>query len=230
MKSKQFALDDQINVSVSKRSTSRQIRLSISGEGLVKMSIPTWVPYSAAISFAKSKQDWILKKIPERTLLIPGRLIGKNHRLIFKPTDKKTVTSRLSELEAVVYYPRELDTTNPKVQEAARRIIKRALSSQANRLLPIRVKELAGRHGFKYKELRIKSLKTRWGSCDSSKNITLNLYLMELPWELIDYVIMHELNHTEIMQHGPKFWQALEARLPRCLEFKKQIKSYPTIV
>jgi hypothetical protein len=230
MKSKQFALDDQIIVLVSKRSTSRQIRLSISGEGLVKVSIPTWVPYSAAISFAKSKQDWILKKIPERTLLIPGRLIGKNHRLVFKPTNKKTVTSRLSDLEAVVYYPRELDTANPKVQEAARRIIKRALTAQANRLLPIRVNELAGKHGYKYKELKIKSLKTRWGSCDSSKNITLNLYLMELPWELIDYVIMHELNHTEIMQHGPKFWQALEARLPKCLELKKQIKNYPTIV
>jgi hypothetical protein len=230
MSVRQFAIDDQINILVSKRSSSRRIRLTVSTEGQVKVSIPKWVPYSAAISFAKSKQDWIKKKIPETTILSPGRQIGKNHRLVFKPTDKKTITSRLSDLEAIVFYPNQLDIGDPKVQQAAKRIIKRALRVQAERLLPIRVKELADKHGFKYGDLYIKCLKTRWGSCDSSKNITLNLYLMELPWELIDYVIMHELNHTEIMQHGPKFWQALEGRLPKCLELKKQIKSYPTTV
>ncbi len=230
MSVRQFAIDDQINILVSKRSSSRHIRLSVSAEGQVKVSIPKWVPYSAAISFAKSKQDWIKKKIPERNMLSPGRQIGKNHRLVFRPTDKKTITSRLGDIEAVVYYPRQLDIWNPTVQEAAKRIIKRALKTQAEKLLPIRVKELADKHGYEYGNLNIKSLKTRWGSCDSSKNITLNLYLMELPWELIDYVIMHELNHTEIMQHGPKFWQTLEDRLPKYLELKKQIKHYPTTV
>lgn len=168
--------------------------------------------------------------MPETTLFTAGRQIGKNHHLVFRPTDKLNVSSRLSDLEATVFYPKSLSIESPSVQEATRRIMKRALKAQAKRLLPIRVRDLAAKHGFKYGELEIKSLKTRWGSCDSHKNITLNLYLMELPWQLIDYVILHELNHTEVMQHGPKFWQALETKLPKYQELKKQLKSYPTSI
>ncbi len=230
MKSKQFIIDEWLNVLVSKRASSRRIRLTIASDGQVKVSIPKWLPYSAGVEFARSKTEWIRKKTPEPITLRSGRQVGKSHHLVFKPTDKNTVTTRLNDLEAVVFYPSSLKVSDPKVQVAAKRIIKRALLKQASKLLPIRLEQLAKKYGYSYSDIRIKSLKTRWGSCDSHRNITLNLYLMELPWELIDYVILHELNHTVVMAHGPKFWDALKAKLPNCLELKKQLKVYPTLV
>jgi hypothetical protein len=230
MKPKQFVIADDLTIAVYKRASSRRIRLSIGQDGVVKVSIPKWLPYSAATSFAASKLDWIRKQKPEPKLLLPGRQVGKNHQLVFRTTDKSTITTRLNELEVVVFYPNTKSINDPEVQAAAKRVIKKALAVQAKRLLPIRLDQLAREHGFKYRSVSIKSLKTRWGSCDSHKNITLNLYLMELPWELIDYVLLHELNHTKIMRHGDVFWRAMKEELPNYVELKKQIKSYPTLV
>ncbi|MHB1864676.1 MAG: M48 family metallopeptidase [Candidatus Saccharimonadales bacterium] len=230
MRSKQFILDEQITLTVAKRSSSRRIKLSIGHDGIVRASIPSWLPYSEAVKFAQSKIKWIKSKQPSPTLLTNGRPIGKNHTLIFKPTDKQSITTRLNQLEAVVFYPRYMVITDTVVQTAAKKLIKRALLSQSKQLLPIRLSQLANKYGYHYNEVKIKSLKTRWGSCDNHKNITLNLYLMELPWELIDYVLLHELNHTVIMQHGPKFWNQLKLNSPNYLELKKQLKTYPTLV
>jgi len=53
---------------------------------------------------------------------------------------------------------------------------------------------------------------------------------MQLPWELIDYVILHELTHTEYMHHGPDFWQALEKVRPQAKQFRREIRKFrPTI-
>jgi predicted metal-dependent hydrolase len=232
MTTKEFILDEQTIIKVSKRSSSRKIRLTIDpSSGQVKVSIPRWVPYKAAVDFAKSKKAWIDAQRPVAKVLEEGRQIGKNHRLIFRITDKsQQVTTRLNELEAIVFYPPILTSSDEAVQTAAKKVAKRALSLQANNLLPIRLKQLAEKYGYSYNQLTIKSLKTRWGSCDSHKNIALSLYLMQLPWELIDYVIVHELNHTEYMHHGPLFWQNMEAKLPKVKELRKQLKTYKSTI
>lgn len=230
MSSKKFDLASNLEITITKRSSSRRIRLSITSDGNVRASIPPWLPYKSALDFAKSKIDWIESKLPEKVLLTNGRAIGKNHRLIFELTKSTKPTTRLTSIEAKVFYPANLSIEDDAIQLAAKRIIKKALTKQAETLLPIRLKQLADQYGYSYENVSVKSLKTRWGSCDRLKNITLNIYLMELPWPLIDYVLLHELNHTNIMQHGPKFWQALELKLPNYPELKKQLRNYPTYI
>ncbi len=230
MNSKQFVLDEQVTITIAKRSSNRQMRLTINGDGTVRVSMPKWVPYAQGVRFAKSRLNWIKAKIPERTTISQGQKVGKSHRLMFKPTDKQTITTRLTELEAVVFCPKGKSIIDDDVQSAAKKVIKKALQSQGSQLLPMRLQQLAEKYNYSYSSVKVKSLKTRWGSCDNHKNITLNLYLMELPWELIDYVLLHELNHTLVMQHGPKFWQELKLKLPNYLELKRQLRTYSTLV
>ncbi|MBN1480185.1 M48 family peptidase [candidate division KSB1 bacterium] len=73
-----------------------------------------------------------------------------------------------------------------------------------------RLEELARRHNFSYKRVFIRSQKTKWGSCSGSQNINLNVKLVELPEELMDYVILHELVHLKVKNHGPEFWATLD--------------------
>ncbi len=101
---------------------------------------------------------------------------------------------------------------------------------QAEQLLPNRLASLAGTHGFEYGSISVKQLKGRWGSCDHQKNITLNLFLMQLPWELIDYVLLHELTHTNILRHGPDFWRAMEAVLPAVKNARKTLRAYQPVL
>jgi predicted metal-dependent hydrolase len=214
--SKQITLPDIGDVSLFKRRGSRTIRLTINPKGQVKVTMPYWVPYQAGIQFAKSKSAWIIEQTGKRDNdLVHGQTIGKTHRLLFEasPVNSK-VSSRVNASIIRVTHPATCAVTDVSVQQAAQKAGIRALRDQAEELLPPRVKELAEKFGFSYRSLQVKQLTGRWGSCDSHNNLVFNLFLMELPWTLIDYVILHELVHTTILHHGPDFWAAMKRVLP----------------
>lgn len=81
--------------------------------------------------------------------------------------------------------------------------------SEAREKIVKRLDELAARHGFSYNRIFVRSQKTKWGSCSGHQNINLNIKLVDLPQELMDYVIMHELVHLKVKNHGRQFWEEL---------------------
>ena len=85
-----------------------------------------------------------------------------------------------------------------------------ALRRQAKAELPVRLAELAARHGFIYNKVTIKHNATNWGSCSTKKNINLNLNIVRLPKPLQDYVLLHELCHLRHHDHGHAFHLLLE--------------------
>ena len=99
-----------------------------------------------------------------------------------------------------------------------------ALRKEAKKILPARLKELADSHGFKYNRVGIRNAKTRWGSCSWKNNINLNMHLIKLSDDLIDYVILHELCHTIEKNHSQKFWTLLEKHLPDAKLRRKKLK------
>lgn len=214
MPSKKFELEANLPVTVYKRRGNRNLRLSVSASGEIRVSIPAWAPYKAGLDFARSRQDWILMQAKQPAVLTHGQSIGKAHRLEFIAAPVSKPAGRIKGTIASVSYPPEYDLESPEVQAAARRISERALRLQAEQLLPQRLSSLAAMHGFNFKSVSIKRLKGRWGSCDQAGNVVLNLFLMQLPWDLIDYVLLHELAHTEVLRHGPDFWAVMERVLP----------------
>ena len=89
-----------------------------------------------------------------------------------------------------------------------------------------RLSELAEKHGFNYNRVFIRNQKTLWGSCSPKNNINLNMKLLKLPDEIIDYVILHELVHTRINNHSRRFWAELNRFLGDAKRFDRQLKNY----
>lgn len=225
MANKKFILGD-MPVSVYKRRGNRSLRLTIGHEGEVRVSIPAWAPYRAGLDFARSRQEWISAQRVTVAPLREGQAVGKAHRLRFVVSSSSLrPRSRLKGNEIIVSYPSRLDISDPAVQKAAKDGAVRALRTQAEQLLPRRLAALAEAHGFSYSAVRIKQLKSRWGSCDQDGRIILNLFLMQLPWEQIDYVLLHELTHTRIMRHGPDFWKAMESVKPGVKVLRRQLRT-----
>lgn len=222
-------------VDMTKRRSSRNLRLSFGRDGSLKVSLPYYVPYRAAVEFVKSKRDWIAKHRPTpSTGLSDGDRVGKAHRLKLQTRTQKpessTVSVKVKDNQVIVTCPVDVPHTHVKIQKAAERGALKALKLEADQLLPRRLCELAKKHNFTYKSVSTKRLSSRWGSCSQHGDIILNIYLMQLPWELIDYVILHELVHTEHLNHSQGFWNRFEQILPDAKSRRKLLKTYKTVV
>jgi predicted metal-dependent hydrolase len=215
------------SISLYKRRGNRSIRLSVSASGEIRVSLPPWLPYAAAERFVLSKRGWIEDRLAAspKADLRHGQRIGKAHRLIFEPSTSALRVS-LRQNEVRIIHPYESTHLNVEVQAAARRGSIRALRTEAEQLLPSRLQDLSLQTGLNFNSVVIKNLKSRWGSCSSNGDITLNLFLMQLPWHLIDYVLIHELTHTKVMRHGPPFWRELSKHVSGAKELKTEIASY----
>jgi predicted metal-dependent hydrolase len=96
----------------------------------------------------------------------------------------------------------------------------------ARKLLVKRLRVLAKQHGFVCNRITIRNQKTRWGSCSCKNDISLNMKLVRLPEDLMDYVILHELVHTRIKDHSPLFWAEMDKLVGDGRQMRRRLKSY----
>jgi len=197
----------------------------------VNVSIPKLGNLNEALLLVKRKEKWILKKLTELQLTekkysdfdFDTSFSTHFHQLKLEKIEGKKVVARISERMLTVRIPNTLDIKSDFVQKAIRYAIEQTWRAEAKQYLPQRLWQLAQKHGFSYGNISVKNLKSRWGSCSSQNNINLNLHLMSLTDELIDYVLLHELVHTKVKNHSATYWQALERVCPNAKMLDKQL-------
>lgn len=121
----------------------------------------------------------------------------------------------------------DYDLKAENVQKAMWRLIAKLLKSDAEQQLPNRLKELAKKYNFSYHFGKINTAKHRWGSCSSTKTINLSCFLLLLPPELVDFVLVHELCHTREMNHGERFKALMKSIFPNYAELEHKLKTLP---
>lgn len=97
---------------------------------------------------------------------------------------------------------------------------------EAKKKIVSRLKELSKKHDIPFNKVFIRTQKTRWGSCSSKKNISLNINIARLPGKLMDYVILHELVHIRHSNHGKKYWQELDRIVGDAKSLDKRLDEY----
>lgn len=225
--SKIVNIPDLGQVRLIRRRGAKSIRLSLHGSGEIHVSLPSWVPYRAGLQFLESKKDWILSKRTTPQLLESGQLIGKTHRLHIMPDpETKSVRSRINSTAINVKIPVSMSPNDPTVQTDVKKAAIRALRQESEELLPGQLKVLADKFGYSYRSVSVKRLKARWGSCSHQQDIVLNIFLMTLPWNLIDYVLVHELVHTKHQHHGAEFWEEFTSKMPDAKQRRRALKQY----
>lgn len=230
MPAKIVNLPDIGEISLYKRRGINSVKMSITHDGKIRVTLPTWAPYRLGLEFAKNKSDWILKERKPTRIIENGDRVGKAHRIVFKQNNENRTLIRIVGTDIIIPVPSNADYKSPNVQASAHKGAIKALKKEAEQLLPMRLQTLALQHGFIYNSVFIKKLKSRWGSCNEKKDITFNVFLMQLPWHLIDYVILHELMHTKVLRHGQPFWSALNDHVPNLKSIRKEMKTHQPVL
>jgi predicted metal-dependent hydrolase len=105
------------------------------------------------------------------------------------------------------------------VSESEARIAAREIASAL-------AEEEADELGVAYRQIRIGSQRTIWGSCSPRGVISLNWRLVLAPFEVLDYVVVHELCHLRVRDHSRRFWTLVEGRRPHWREQRNWLREH----
>lgn len=97
---------------------------------------------------------------------------------------------------------------------------------RALELITDRLKFFNQYYEFKFKEIKIRNQKARWGSCSRRGNLSFNYKIIFLPPRLADYLVVHELCHLREFNHSSRFWRLVKKTIPDHREIREEFKKY----
>ena len=220
--------DEEFGIITLRRSAKASaIRIRVAPDGRLRASLPLYAPVFLVKRLVKSSREQLRAMLRENqhdAHYSDGMMIGKSHTLIVRPSGARTVTAKRHGQQIIVSLPPGSTLDDPDVMRIVRDGVISALRIEAKSYLPKRLAFLADKHGFQYEHVRFSHASGRWGSCSSSGTISLNIALMQLPFELIGYVILHELSDTVQMNHSDVFWQTVGASAPQYAAHRQALK------
>ena len=108
--------------------------------------------------------------------------------------------------------------------QSALKLSEKELKLRTLNIVQERLKHFNQFYNFSYKDVRVKKVSTRWGSCSRRGNLNFSHKLALLRSEEIDYVVVHELCHLAEFNHGPKFWKLVEQTIPNYIQIRKGMR------
>ncbi|MGH8116220.1 MAG: M48 family metallopeptidase [Rhodanobacteraceae bacterium] len=198
---------------------ARRLRLTVTPHG-ARISYPRGTHPAQVYAFLRENSDWLERKLSE--LRIPRRgppplrvgvptlipLRGESVELTWCAGEYPAIEDRGGELRLVV--PRPFSTAMP----AARNLLAAFLETRMRRDLSRWMAHASERLDAAPTGLRIKSLKSLWGSLDACDRITLDLALALAPPAALHYVLVHEMCHLKVRSHSRRFWARVGDLLP----------------
>ena len=207
-----------INIQVIKKNI-KNMHLSIKPPfGKVVISAPLIISMKSIENFARSNLGWIIKqkekfanqpRMTERQY-ISGEtyyIWGKQYYLYFQDSTRNYLKQEGDKL----FLGMRGSSTPIQRQNFIREEFRKILNKQLDRLVP-KWEETTGFYCDSYKT---KYMLTRWGTCNAkAKRIWINLQMVEKPLECLEYIILHELVHLKVSNHGPDFTEMMDKFMP----------------
>lgn len=211
------------------RKSVKNMNLRVKKDGCVYISIPYFVSYEQADHFVQKNADFIfsaLEQLEKAEIKDPYTtyFLGERLKIAAIPSRSKKGGEILGS-SLLLYLPNNFTEENIEAalrlwqNKQAERVFKDALDKAYSRFVAAGLK-------VPYPSLTVRSMTTRWGSCTMLKRkITLNLSLIEKPFDCIEYVACHELTHFLVQNHSSDFYKVMDKVMPNHKEIKKLLKN-----
>lgn len=197
--------------------------------GKVIITVPYGVSTALAKKFLAEKEEWIIKQKERIDKNIFDKeknyLEGEKHYLFGKPYSLSLVESKVKEGIRCYNNSIYIYTHKPGDTEHNQMLMDDWYRSNLAAMLDPMVRRWSQVAGVKVNELRIRKMKTRWGSCNpSAKRIWINLLLARRRPALIEYIVVHEVCHLLEASHNKRFYALMDKLLPGWKELRKELR------
>ncbi len=198
------------------RSKRRSLELRVLEDGTVQVRAPQRAPVRMVQTFVDSRRQWIADQQqrqasrPRQRWLDGEVLAWRGDRLQLDVSEGRTRVGISGSYLSV-------RVTQPEDEMVVRSAVEGWMRRQAKGVFEDSIERQFGwfaAQGFARPTLRIKKMRTRWGSLSARGYINLNMALLHYPPLALDYVVMHELCHLKHMDHGPGFHSLMDAHMP----------------
>jgi len=212
---------------------ARNVRLQLSMRDGLMVVVPLNFNLRRIPAIVEQKREWIethrrrladvsvassqapAAALPEK-IELPA--LGESWSVDYQPAKTRTVGVMVDQPGRIVVYGAVHD------RDACRGVLKLWLQRRTREeLVPLLVR-LAEENGFTFSEVFIRGQKTRWASCSSRGTISLSFKLLFLDRDAVRCVLMHELCHTVLMNHSPRFWALLGGFEPAYKAITKRMR------
>lgn len=190
---------NQLGCVIVKKSKCKNARISIKKENEIHLRVPIYYTQKDIEELLNTHQKWIEKNL------------------------KKLHTNALKIQNLISLYPDKILYFGEWVRYDLRMDFK-YLKTALHEYLSKKTLEFSLKMGLKYQKLSVRKSKTRFGSCSYNNNLNFSFILVFAPYDLIDYVIIHELAHIKHKNHSKSFWSLVGEFCPNFLEKRTRLK------
>ena len=224
-----------LNYQIRRSERAKKTRIIVTSEK-IEVVAPPKVTERRIQAFVAAQHEWILnalKRVQHRVhtthSLAPAQYSeganvpfqGKKIPLTIKPSTAKRLRVQLTDQHFVVYLPTcQMENSSEQIKTALEAWMKQHAKQLALQLID----KHSPKHQLFPRNLRIKTQKTRWGSCGPRNDINLNWLLLLAPPVIMEYVVIHELCHIKHKNHSQDFWQLVAAHMPDYLQHRRWLK------
>lgn len=230
-----IVLNEKLIPYLFKRTPRKSIGFLIDTDGL-KITAPLRASFVDVEKALLEKQHWILTKLDKliestqqaqalQTLKTGSVLPYRGGSLSLVITGE-IQSEPVSLIENKLYLHVPLDASQETIQNHLRAWYKEKADSH----LKMRVFEIATQMDLSYSRYQLSQARHQWGSCTIDRQIRLNWRLICCGPSFIDYVIIHELAHTKMMDHSPRFWALVSKYCPNYKQIQKDIRRISTSI
>lgn len=188
----------------------KNARLRVCEDGSVQLFVPIAFTDEDVEKLLEKKAKWIASKrqfFEQKTKI----QLRRNELLLF---GNRYAYFYSSQYQNKVVVNHESKTIQAKRDLLDTTVQEKWLKSVARKYILSRIETLSEALLLPYNKLYIRSQKRKWGNCSSEKNISINWRVIKAPEFVIDYIIIHELCHTIIMNHSARFYTLLRSHCP----------------
>ncbi|MBP7229075.1 MAG: M48 family metallopeptidase [Moraxellaceae bacterium] len=214
------------------RSARKTIGLYVHRNGSVQVRAPLRVPLAQIYLFLHERWDWLIlqrsrfmeEPAPAQVSYTDGEtFLHLGHPLMLRVHSASHNLAKRTENELHVSITKD----RQEQAEGLAGIIELWQRREARRVFPLRLAfchEAMKSLRIPFPELKIRKMRSRWGSCTRKAVVTLNLELIRMPPDSIDYVITHELCHLVEFNHSSRFYQVQSQFMPDWKERKQKLE------